>query len=219
EASREVWLAPETGALAAMKKGAIAIESSTLTPDWMRELGNAAAQLDIALLEAPVVGYRPQAEAAQLVFLAAGNDDTLNRAAPVLRNMGKTVHHVGTLGSGALLKLATNALLGVQVTALAELIALLENNGADVGGAIKAMSSTAAWSPAATHLTNSMIAGNFAAQFPVNLIEKDFAYAVGLASSPTMVPTIAAARAVFLRAIEQNLGEKNMTSVVRLFAK
>ena len=37
EASRKVWLSDD-GALAGMKKGAIAIESSTLTPSWTREI-------------------------------------------------------------------------------------------------------------------------------------------------------------------------------------
>ena len=38
DASRSVWLG-EDGALAGAKSGAIAVESSTLTPGWVRELG------------------------------------------------------------------------------------------------------------------------------------------------------------------------------------
>ena len=37
DASRSVWLGPD-GALAGAKSGAIGVESSTLTPDWIREL-------------------------------------------------------------------------------------------------------------------------------------------------------------------------------------
>jgi 3-hydroxyisobutyrate dehydrogenase len=39
EASRQVWLDPESGALAGMERGSVAIESSTLSPRWIRELG------------------------------------------------------------------------------------------------------------------------------------------------------------------------------------
>src|SRR5262245_34233338 len=42
EASRAVWLG-ESGALAAMDRGTLAIDSSTLTVGWMRELGTQAA--------------------------------------------------------------------------------------------------------------------------------------------------------------------------------
>ena len=44
EASRRVWLDAKDGALAGMRKGAVAIESSTVTPDWSRTLGRHAAE-------------------------------------------------------------------------------------------------------------------------------------------------------------------------------
>src|ERR1700733_551551 len=51
EASRTTWLAPDTGALAGMDQDAIAIESSTLSPGWVRELGEIAAAKGVSLLE------------------------------------------------------------------------------------------------------------------------------------------------------------------------
>ncbi|MEP7455043.1 NAD(P)-dependent oxidoreductase [Phyllobacterium sp. SB3] len=217
EASRSVWLTPETGALSGMTEGSIAIESSTLTPGWIRELGSAFAQGSHAFLEAPVAGSRPQAEAGQLVYLVGGDEVVLNAAETVLRSMGSGVRHVGPLGSGATVKLATNALLGVQVTALAELIGLLSKSGIDARRAIDAIASTAAWSPAATYLSNTMLAENFTPQFPIELIEKDFGYVIGEASSADAVPTLVAAREVFRQAIERGFGADNMTGVVRLF--
>jgi 3-hydroxyisobutyrate dehydrogenase len=219
EASREVWLSPHHGALEGLKEGAIAIESSTLTPGWIRELGLAVAARGSALLEAPVAGSRPQAEAAQLVYFIGGDEAVLKQVRPLLMTMGSTITHVGPLGSGALVKLSTNALLGVQVTVLAELIGLLKRSGADVASAVKAIGGTAAWSPAANNLSSSMLAGNFSPQFPVELIEKDFGYAVDAAGSPEDVPTIAAARGVFQKAIANGFGGDNMTSVVQLFTK
>lgn len=216
EASRTVWLSDD-GALAGMKKGAIAIESSTLTPVWTRELGAAISRRGIAFLEAPVAGSRPQAEAAKLVYFIGGDEASLKEAEPILKALGESIHFVGPVGSGALVKLATNALMGVQVTTIAELIGLLRRAGADVAGAIKAISGTAAWSPAATNLSGSMLAEKFDPQFPVELIEKDFGYVIEAAGSSATVPTIAAARGVFQRANENGLSNKNMTSVVLEF--
>ncbi|WP_425648127.1 NAD(P)-dependent oxidoreductase [Agrobacterium leguminum] len=84
QASRHVWLDPETGALAGMSAGTVAIESSTLTPGWVRELGQSASRQGVSFLEAPVSGSRPQAEAGQLVYLVDGSAGTLNRAEPLL---------------------------------------------------------------------------------------------------------------------------------------
>jgi 3-hydroxyisobutyrate dehydrogenase len=95
EASRQVWLDSDTGALAGMSSHAIAIESSTLTAQWIREL---AARLDeraVSLLDAPVVGSTPQAEAAQLIYFVGGDAGTLARSEDVLKAMGSSIHHVG----------------------------------------------------------------------------------------------------------------------------
>lgn len=217
DASRYVWLSPETGAFAGLGSTATAIESSTLTAHWIRTLGDEAAQRGLTFLEAPVAGSRPQAEAARLVYFVGGDEAAARRAEPVLKAMGSTINHVGPLGSGALVKLTTNALMGVQVTALAEIIGLLKSAGADPVASLKAMASTPAWSPAANHLTGTMLAGQFAPQFPVELIEKDLGYVLRELGSPAEAPTIAAARAVFQRAIGRGLGGDNMTAVARLF--
>jgi 3-hydroxyisobutyrate dehydrogenase len=218
-ASRQVWLDADTGAILSMRPGAIAIESSTLSPDWVKELGMRLEVKDISLLEAPVSGSRPQAEAGQLVYLVGGDEQVLERSRSLLETLGSAVHHVGGLGNGALVKLTTNALLGIQVAALAEIIGLLKHNDVDPAHALKAMSATSVWSPVATVMSNSMLSGNFAPMFPVELIEKDFGYALQAAGSLSSAPTTTAVRDVFRQAMAQGLGQENMTSIVKLFSQ
>jgi 3-hydroxyisobutyrate dehydrogenase len=218
EASRQVWCDAQSGALTAMRPGAVAIESSTLSLEWTRELGRSAHDAGIALLDAPVSGSRPAAEAAQLVFLVGGDAAVLARAESVLKAMGSAIHHVGPLGAGTLAKLATNALLGIQVTALAEVIGLLQRNGSDVARTLRAIAGTPVWAPVANYLAGSMLNADFRPQFPVALIDKDFGYGLAAAASGASAPTLAAARAVFHQGVEQGLGDLNMTAVARLFA-
>ncbi|WP_186075035.1 NAD(P)-dependent oxidoreductase [Burkholderia gladioli] len=217
DASRQVWLDPDTGAMAGLSADAIAIESSTLTAEWVRELGAQMAGSGRLLLEAPVVGSTPQADAAQLTYLVGGDAGTFARTEAVLKAMGSTIHHVGPLGAGALTKLATNTLLGIQVTVLAELIGMLKRADADVARVLEVVATTPVWSMAAGRLSGLMLAVNFAPQFPVELIEKDFGYTLQAAGSDAAAPTIAAARGVFRKAIERGFGQDNMTGVVKLF--
>ena len=126
EASRHVWLDRSNGALAGAKAGAIAIESSTLTPEWVRELGSVTGKAGVTLLDAMVSGSTPQAESAQLVFLVGGDAESLKRAEPLLKALGSSMQHAGPQGCGALAKLATNTLMGVQLTTLAELVGMLK---------------------------------------------------------------------------------------------
>ena len=57
-ASKEVWLAPDTGAFDSMKKGAIAIDSSTLSVSWVKELNQHASERNIPFIEAPVFRHQ-----------------------------------------------------------------------------------------------------------------------------------------------------------------
>src|SRR5688572_27413983 len=108
-ASRAVWLG-ENGALAGAARGAVLIEASTLTPGWIAELGQAAAQRGCELLDAPVTGSKIHAASGELSFLVGGSAAGLEKARPVLSVMSKAIVHVGLGGSGALLKLINNFL-------------------------------------------------------------------------------------------------------------
>lgn len=218
-ASRQVWLDAETGAFAGMSKSAVGMDSSTISVDWARALGAEAAKRGLTLLETPVSGSLPQAEAAQLIFLVGGDEAACERATPVLLAMGGAVRHAGPIGNGALTKLATNALLGIQVTALAELVGMLHRAGADEAKVMGIIATTAVWSPYAQRAIGPMLAGDFTPMFPVELVEKDFGYCIEAAGSPENAPTIAAAHGVFGAARERGLGDANLTSVVSLFRK
>lgn len=70
DASRSVWLDANTGALAGMQPHAVAIESSTLTPGWIKSLAEEMKHCNQAFVEAPVSGLRPRADSATLVWFA-----------------------------------------------------------------------------------------------------------------------------------------------------
>ena len=82
-ASRAVWLGDD-GALAGAPRGAVLIESSTVSVPWVRELAAAAAERGCELLDAPVTGSKPHAASGELLFLVGGSASALSVARPVL---------------------------------------------------------------------------------------------------------------------------------------
>jgi 3-hydroxyisobutyrate dehydrogenase len=219
QASRRAWLDAKDGALAGMSKGSIAIESSTLTPAWIKELAQAAQQRGVDFLDAPVAGSRPQAEAAQLIYLVGGDAQVVQRAEPVLRSMGGAVHHAGEIGSGAAVKLIVNAMFGIQVAAMAELLGFAARAGLDPAKALEILGSTPVASPAAKLTGQGMLAKNFSPMFPVELVEKDFGYALDAASdAQSLMPLTQSTQAVLRNALAQGLGERNLTAVAQLYA-
>jgi 3-hydroxyisobutyrate dehydrogenase len=216
EASRQVWLDPERGAMAGMRQDSLAIESSTVTPDWSRTLNAEASKRGIGYLEAPVAGTLPQAEAGQLIYLVGGDQALLERATPVLKNMGSAIHHAGPIGTAALTKLTVNTLLAFQVAGLAELIAILKRAGVDAKHALDVVAQMPVWSPVAARTAQSMLAGAFQPMFPVEMMAKDMGYALASAGDPRKAPLIAATRQAFVDGIERGLGDRNMTAIIQL---
>lgn len=218
DASRQIWLTDKTGALAGLPRHAIAIESSTVTVSYIHALNQACAARGIAFIDAPVAGSRPQAEAAQLIYLLGGDAGTVTKVEPILKTLSGAVHHVGPVGSGAALKLAINSLFGVQVAVMAELIALIQRCGLNVAKAIEIIAATPVCSPAAKTAANAMLAGNFVPLFPLELVAKDFSYALEMAAAnDTPLPITQAAARLFTAAVARGLGGDNITGVMQLY--
>jgi 3-hydroxyisobutyrate dehydrogenase-like beta-hydroxyacid dehydrogenase len=217
-ASRSVWLDAVSGAIHGLKAGAIAIESSTVSPQWVRELHEASQMRNAILLDAPVAGSRPQAEAGQLVFMVGGPASAVQTVRPELSAMAATVHHVGTTGQGAVLKLAVNALFAAQLASAAELLGLLGNNGFTRVQAAELLCAFPVTSGPAAAALKLMASQADTRLFTVDLLEKDLAYAQQLAeASQTALPGVARTRETFVQAQNRGWGSENFSSIARLF--
>jgi 3-hydroxyisobutyrate dehydrogenase len=216
-ASRSLWLAGE-GALAHVKRGAVLIECSTLTPTYVSELAAAAERASVAFVDVPVVGSRPQAEAGSLVFLAGGRHDVIARVEPLLRMLGAAVHHVGPTPAAAYAKLVVNTLFGVQVAAVAELLAFAARAGVERQVLLETLGGLPVWSGAAKAAAVGMVAGRFEPMFPVALASKDLRYALAAAEAVgARLPVGRSASQVFEAADAEGLGGENLTAVFKLY--
>ncbi len=218
-AARAIWLDPKSGAAGALKSGAVAVECSTVTPAFIRELGRAIAAKAAHLLDAPVSGSRPQAEGAQLVFMVGGSADAFAIAAPVLESLAAKVMHVGQLGQGAVLKLAINALFAVQLEGVAEILGFLARNGFSREQAAELIGRFPILAPPIAGAAKMMAAKNNAPLFTIDLIEKDLRYVFETAkASGAELPGAANARAAFRKAQDMGLGDSNVSGLAAVFA-
>jgi 3-hydroxyisobutyrate dehydrogenase len=219
EISQQVWLTAETGAIWGLTPDKIAIEMSTLTVEWVQELGTTIAKSGAGFLDAPVVGSRPQAEIGKLISLMGGQAETLAQVESVLMAAGvATTYHIGAVGQGMAMKLAVNALFGIQVAALAELLGMLSKNGINSEKAMECLGNLPVLSLAAKGAGGLMVSQNHAPLFPINLVEKDFRYVNQTAQSlEATIPIANAAVDIYRMAIAQGYGDNNITGIVQLF--
>ena len=214
---RDVWLG-RGEALVGAAPGTILVESSTVTVEWIDELGRAAQEKGCELVDAPVTGSKAQAAAGQLLFLAGGSAEAVGKITPILKAMGRDVVHVGPVGSGARLKLINNFLSGTQVAALAEALSLIERSGLDTQKALTVLTEGAPGSPLVKLLSGRMTARQYEPHFLLRLMAKDLRYAVSEADHQALDLDMGrAALRVFEHAIAAGLGEDDMSAVVEQF--
>jgi 3-hydroxyisobutyrate dehydrogenase len=127
---RQVY-AGEGGVLAAARKGALLIDSSTIDVESARFVSKAAAERGFDMLDAPVSGGVGGAAAGTLTFMVGGSEAGFARALPVLQAMGKTIVHAGPAGNGQAAKICNNMILGINMIAVSEGFALAEKLGLD----------------------------------------------------------------------------------------
>jgi 3-hydroxyisobutyrate dehydrogenase len=216
-ASRAMWDG-DRGALAGAKAGSIVVECSTLTVGRVRELATSAAGAACTFIDAPVTGSKMQAAGGELLFLVGAEDDALARIRPALEAMGKTIIHLGPVGSGALVKLLNNFLCGVQAASLAEAIAVIERSDLDRDRTVQAIVNGSPGSPVMKTLASRILADDFSPNFYLHLLAKDLGYAIGEGESRGVPMAMAsAAREILQMSIARGDGDKDMAAVVEQF--
>ena len=213
-ASRAVWLGDD-GALAGAKTGAVVVESSTLTPDWVRELAGRARAKGCAFLDAPVGGSRQAAASGELRFFVGGDAATLDKARPALIAIGSKIDLLGPAGAGATWKLINNQLIAAQVAALGEALDVARKAGFRPVQISSLILNGAASSPIVKMKLPSMLNGDYdEPDFALSLMLKDARYAAALAQSlGAPADLVSSAVKAFARAEAKGLGAKDIAAV------
>ena len=124
-------LSGDAGLLARAEKNTLFIESSTIAVNTARARSAEANTAGMAMVDAPVSGGVPGAEAATLTFMVGGEAADVTRATPILEAMGRSIVHVGAAGVGQAAKICNNMILGISTIAVAEAFRLADKLGLD----------------------------------------------------------------------------------------
>ncbi len=186
------------GVFAGLRRGALLIDSSTVSPALARRVAAACAERDAAFLDAPVTGGTWGAEKGELVFMIGGEAATYERALPVLGAMGKRFFHLGPHGAGQTIKLAMNLILALQVESFAEAVALVRGSGIAGEKLFEVLQSSMARNPVLDIKGPLVLKDEVAPSFPLRLMHKDLGLALDLANQTGVpLPATAAAREAY----------------------
>jgi 3-hydroxyisobutyrate dehydrogenase-like beta-hydroxyacid dehydrogenase len=208
------------GAFPSIKKGAMYIDSSTVSPALARKVSALSRSAGIRFLDAPVTGGTWGAEKGELLFMIGGEAADLDSARPVLSAMGKKIFHVGPSGAGQTIKLAMNLLLALEVDAFAEALALVTGAGLAGEHLVEVMQSSMARSGVLDVKAPVMLKGEYVASFPLRLMHKDLSLALDLGNQLGVpLPAAAAARETYSAVKGQSGGDLDYAAVLKFWKK
>jgi 3-hydroxyisobutyrate dehydrogenase-like beta-hydroxyacid dehydrogenase len=204
--------------LAAMKPGSVLVDMSTISPATSRAVAAQASRRGVDFLDAPVSGGSFGAEAGTLTIMVGGDGGVLERCRPLFNAMGdpQRVFHTGPVGSGEVVKLVNNMLVGTISAATLEALMVGVRAGVPAATLVEVVSVSSGGSTQLTgQLARRALVGNFDPGFKTDLLVKDLELAQQLAEA-VYQPTPFADQALdlFERARAAGHGDRDYTSLL-----
>jgi len=161
------------GAAASLKRGALVIDSSTISPAASVEFANKVRGKGADFIDAPVTGSKIGAENATLIFIVGGTKEAVERALPLFAAMGKQTIHVGENGKGLAAKLAMNLMIALIYEGFAEALTLASKLGVDQKALFSLIQSSMVRSGVVDYKMPFVEKRDFSPNFPLRLMHKD----------------------------------------------
>jgi 3-hydroxyisobutyrate dehydrogenase-like beta-hydroxyacid dehydrogenase len=211
----------EAGIATTLKPGGVHISMSTISVATAQDHATKYREAGLGFVSAPVFG-RPDAAAARKLFImAAGADEHLKVAVPLLERLGQSVGIVGSDPSQAnLVKLIGNFMLSVIIETLGEACAVAGKAGLDPMHLVELLTS-ANFNAAPYKIYGPLIASQRfqPAGFALPLGQKDNRLMLAAAESLGVpLPLASLVRDRFLTLRSQGLGAESDWSAVALCA-
>jgi 3-hydroxyisobutyrate dehydrogenase len=169
---RSVCLGPD-GAFAGMAKGGVFVDHTTVSASVTRELFEAAAELGISFVDAPISGGQAGAENGVLSVMCGGEAEAYARAEPIIDAYARICRRIGDSGAGQMTKMCNQIAIAGLVQGLAESLHFAEKAGLDGRAVVEVISQGAAGSWQMANRYETMLDDHFEHGFAVDWMRKD----------------------------------------------
>ena len=175
----------DNGVLAGLKKGAVVIDMSSVSPVATERLAKMVADKGGAMLDAPVSGGEIGAINASLSIMVGGDEATFHRMKPILDVMGnkERVVYIGRSGAGQICKICNQVAIGGALAGVSEAFALARKTGVDAARVRQALLGGFAASRVLEVHGERMLVDNYKPGFRARLYQKDLRLANEAASA------------------------------------
>ena len=209
-----------TGAIAAMKQGAILVDHTTTSALLAEELAEACSVAGIRFMDAPVSGGQSGAENGILTIMCGGNDADFAELDSVFSAYGKSSVLMGRTGQGQRAKMVNQICVAGALTGLSEGLILAEKAGLDVATLIDCLKNGAAGSWQMENRAQTMAQDKFDFGFAIDWMIKDLGFCIEEAKSQGItLPFTEKANKQYQQLSEQGHGRMDTSVIIKAIRK
>lgn len=165
------------GAFAAMAKGSLYIDHTTVSARIARQLGVEAKSRGLLVVDAPVTGGQAGAENGTLSIMCGGTEASVEAARPIIAAYSKRIVHVGGPGTGQTTKMCNQIAFAGVIQSLSEAMRFAQSAELDLERVYEAISGGAAQSWQMDNRWATMAEDKFDFGFAVDWMRKDLGLA------------------------------------------
>ena len=199
------------------RPGRVIIDLSSADPSIIKELYAEAREAGMHLLDSPVSGGNPMAEAGTLSIMTGGDRAIFDDMLPVLECMGNPVY-VGESGSGDTVKLINNMIGGAMLAAMAEGYSMAEKAGLDLNTVFEATRGGFAGGPLYENKIPKIIGRDFEPGARIAVHYKDIVNAVHYAEETGAdIPVTKEVLNIMRWMIENGYADEDQAAMIRYF--
>ncbi|WP_255347858.1 2-hydroxy-3-oxopropionate reductase [Rahnella sp. WP5] len=173
----------ENGLIEGARPGTIFIDMSSIAPLASREISEALAAKQIAMLDAPVSGGEPKAIDGTMSVMVGGDKAVFDKCYEIMKSMAGSVVHTGDIGAGNVTKLANQVIVALNIAAMSEALVLATKAGVDPDLVFQAIRGGLAGSTVLEAKAPMVMDRNFKPGFRIDLHIKDLANALDTSHS------------------------------------
>jgi 3-hydroxyisobutyrate dehydrogenase-like beta-hydroxyacid dehydrogenase len=209
------------GVLETIRKGAVVIDSSTVSPQATKRVAERLKAKGAHLIDAPVFGSKNEAEKGELGFMVGGDRGVFEGIQDLLVGcMGKSARYIGPTGSGAYAKLVFNLIIAVTLEGFNEGMALAAKAGIDPQLMYEVLMSGRARAGIIEMKGPNVLRRDFTPFFHLRLMEKDLSLALDAAHGLKVpMPALSAAKQVFTACMGYGLSEEDFSTTIKFFER
>jgi len=204
----------QDGFLYPLRPQALWVDCSTVNPSFSREMASLAQARKLRFLDAPVAGSREPAARGELVFFVGGDPADLEACRLLLQTMGSKIVHVGGHGMGSALKMVNNLLLASSMAAFAEGLVLGQALGISPGRLLDFLVGSPLVAPYLIGKRAKIEHGDYAAEFPLQWMQKDLHLAaVSAQEAAVALPLANATKEIYQLAARHGSAQQDFSAI------